>query len=577
MKKVFSFLLMVVLVLATFSISAYAAGNGTISLSGAAGKRGDTVNVNMTLDSNPGLITMKFTIAWGEGLELTGVSNGIVLAGWTTPSPTISSPYTLRWADSLSTTDNTATGKIATLTFKIKDDAAIGDHTVTLTFGESRDSGGGKNTFGNATAKITVNCTTHDYGTSFIKVNDDKHKQVCADCGHVNETAHTWDAGNVTKPADCKEAGNTHYTCTAKDCGAAKDVPIPKSQTHSYGAWQEVTPAKCTTPGEVKRVCSVCSNPETRPIEKLGHDFANPTVTQKPTCTEPGEKEGICSRCGVPDVESIPATGHSYGNWAMEEAATCTEAGKDVRECSVCKHEDTRVVKALGHAFKAPVIVKEPTLSEEGLMEGECSRCGETTSETIPCSAASDDGKVSVETEKGVFGADTNFSAEAEPEGSDAYLAASGALSEGQELSVWSLTFHKNGSAVQPKGKVSFTVPVPSFTVDQVLLLVDGEIKELDFEMDATAKTVTFESDVAGVFVLASSASDSVDPVTPPATDDPIVTPPAGDGEGQDTAAPATPAEEEKDSSSLLVGVIIIVLVVAAGIGVCFWYFVKKK
>ena len=234
MKKVISILIALVLTFALFCVPASAAGTGTLALSNADGKQGDTVTVNVNLNSNPGLITMKFTVSWGDGLELTGVSNSGLLAGWTTPAPTISSPYTLRWADSLSTTNSTKTGKIATLTFKIKDNATVGNKTVTLTFSESRDANGGKNTFGNATATVKVNCKTHSYGNTYTKISDTQHSRTCSACGNVEKTNHTWNGGTVTKTANCKETGTKTYTCTANGCGATKTETIAKTNNHTF-------------------------------------------------------------------------------------------------------------------------------------------------------------------------------------------------------------------------------------------------------------------------------------------------------------------------------------------------------
>ena len=123
MKKLLSLLLSLILVLGLCGTTAFAAGNGKITAANASGKQGDTISVDIGIDSNPGLITFKVSVAYDSDLELKGVSDSGRLKGFTTPSPTLSSPYTLRWADSLATQNNAATGKIITLTFKIKDTA----------------------------------------------------------------------------------------------------------------------------------------------------------------------------------------------------------------------------------------------------------------------------------------------------------------------------------------------------------------------------------------------------------------------------------------------------------------------
>ena len=156
MKKVLATILTVIVLdyLLIFSVSA--AGTGSLGVTSAGGKPGDTVALAVNLNSNPGLITMRFSVSYDSDLELIKVENSGLLNGWTIPSPEISSPYTIRWADSLATVNNTKAGEIVTLTFKIKDSATIGDKTVTLNFAESRDANGGKNTFEDVTGTIRV-------------------------------------------------------------------------------------------------------------------------------------------------------------------------------------------------------------------------------------------------------------------------------------------------------------------------------------------------------------------------------------------------------------------------------------
>ncbi|MBQ5970748.1 MAG: InlB B-repeat-containing protein [Clostridia bacterium] len=66
-------------------------------------------------------------------------------------------------------------------------------------------------------------------------------------------TAHTYDAGVVTKEATCTETGETTYTCTV--CGATKVEIIPMTEhTYSY----EITPATLKKNGKIVKVCSAC-------------------------------------------------------------------------------------------------------------------------------------------------------------------------------------------------------------------------------------------------------------------------------------------------------------------------------
>ena len=66
----------------------------------------------------------------------------------------------------------------------------------------------------------------HDWG-AWTKLNDEVHQRVCGrDASHTETAAHTWNAGEVTKPATVTEPGVKTYTCTA--CGAKKTEEIGK-------------------------------------------------------------------------------------------------------------------------------------------------------------------------------------------------------------------------------------------------------------------------------------------------------------------------------------------------------------
>lgn len=219
MKKTLSLVLTALLLLALFAVPAFAAGSGSLALTGAQGSRGETVTLDVNLEANPGLITMKFTVEWDEGLELVGVSDAALLKGWTEPSPSIASPYTLRWADSLSEVNSTATGKIATLTFKIAEDAAPRNQTVTLASTQSWDANGGRNTIEGASAIVKVNCPGHVYENGCDvdcnlcgeireaagHVYDNACDEACNNCGEVREAPHEFDSFLDT---DCNVCGH---------------------------------------------------------------------------------------------------------------------------------------------------------------------------------------------------------------------------------------------------------------------------------------------------------------------------------------------------------------------------------
>lgn len=354
MKKVFLSLATLILTILMFTFPVSAAGNGTLSLSGTEGKQGDTITVPVNLNTNPGLITMKVAVSWGEGLELTGVSDTGLLDGYTTPAPTISSPYTLRWADSLATSNNTSTGKIATLTFKIKDGATVGNHNVTLTFSESRDASGGKNTFGNATATIKVTCKTHDWGD--------------------------W---QVTKKENCTAKGSEKRVCAICKESASQER---NALGHSMGSWSQSKASTCESKGEQKRTCTRtgCTHYETKAIDALGHAFSKAVVTKKPTCTETGIESGTCTRCSKKTTNTLKAKGHTMGKYAVTLEATCVAEGKEEASCTVCGTKSEKTIAVVDHKYGEAVVTKQATETETGISTKTCTVCGNVVEEEIP-------------------------------------------------------------------------------------------------------------------------------------------------------------------------------------------------
>lgn len=144
----------------TFNITVNAPVNPTAAqykISGATATAGSTVEVYVSIENNPGIISLRNKITYDTSvMELVKVEDLKLLSGYTTPSPTVASPYTLRWADSLATQNNTANGNFVKLTFKIKDSAEVGDYGISVSHIESRTATGEKVEFADCSAVIKV-------------------------------------------------------------------------------------------------------------------------------------------------------------------------------------------------------------------------------------------------------------------------------------------------------------------------------------------------------------------------------------------------------------------------------------
>ena len=531
MKKIIALIISAIVIFSMCIFSASAAGSGIIVMSSASAKQGDSVTLNVTMPSNPGLVTMSIKVTYDTNvLQLTNVTDSKLLVG-SQLNTNYTSPYKITWADGSTTTDNKKTGTIATFTFKVKDNAQIGDSVVNLEIEDSYDTNYAENSFTASSGKITVICKNHNYG-AWQKVNDTQHKRVCSACGHTETVNHTWNSGTITKQASCKEEGNKKFTCTA--CGAEKNETIAKTSSHSWsgytvtkqptctatgiqtrtcsvcgksgtqvisalghsmGNWVQTKAPTCTSNGEEKRSCSKCGHSETRAINALGHSFSNPKITKEPTCTESGIETGKCTRCGQATTNTIKPTGHKFGAWEDVKKATCTEGGTQKRVCSKCKTEETRNTDALGHDFDNPTVVKEATISSTGLMEGKCKRCGEATQEVIPCTAKDDNTGIEFEANEGVFAEGTQMMVEEIKQDNPTYESVKNILSGiSDTFTVYDISAVLNGAEVQPNGEVVVTFNIPEgYGTDVAVFYIfdEGTYEKLESIVSEDGKTIS--------------------------------------------------------------------------------------
>ncbi len=367
MKKICTVALVLILLCGMLAVSVSAAGSGSLSLTSATGNRGETVTVNVKLNRNPGLVTMSIRVSYDTSVvQLTNVSNPGLLVG-AQLNPSYGSPYTISWVDGTTTTDNTNVGTIATFTFKILDDAAIGDSKVTLQFIDSYDANYGENSFSASSGIVTVKCQ-HNYGDWEESVNG--HQQTCSVCGNVNTQAHIWNSGTVTKPATCKVEGEKSYSCTV--CGASKTESIPKTNDHTFGNLTAVDSAFH------KDICSVCQKEVTQ-----AHTWNGGKVTKPATCKDEGEKTYTCDGCKYVKTEKLnKTTDHTYGAWQNVDEANHRHT------CSVCQKEETAV-----HTWNKGVVTKKATCKEEGEKTYTCTACKATKVEKIPVTTTHSWGK----------------------------------------------------------------------------------------------------------------------------------------------------------------------------------------
>ena len=407
----------------------------TIAVSKIIALAGDTVDVEVAIINNPGIISMLLEVAYDSNLTLTAVKNGTVLNGATHNTNALTAnPYTLSWGDDTASENNTKNGTIVTFSFKVAENAT-GELPITVTYNNDNyaiyDMDFDLVDFAVVNGSVIVEAPhTHSYG-AWTKVDETNHKRVC-ECGEEETEAHTWDEGVVTTEPTTTSEGVKTYTCTV--CGATKTEPIeklPSVHTHTFGDWTSVdennhkrvcacgeedieahtwndgvvtTPATHMAEGVKTYTCTVCGAIKTEPIAKLtGHTFGEWTkvddtnhkrtcecgeeeteahtwdegvVTTEPTTTSEGVKTYTCTVCGATKTETIeklPSVHtHSFGDW------TKVDDTNHKRVCA-CGEEETEA-----HAWDEGVVTTEPTTTSEGVKTYTCTVCGATKTEAIP-------------------------------------------------------------------------------------------------------------------------------------------------------------------------------------------------
>ena len=109
-------------------------GDAAISVNGNIASPGETVEVTIELENNPGLASAKLLVEYDmDILTLQAVEDTGVL-GTQVHKPELVSPYILTWANDTVTENYTHNGTIVTLHFLVAEDAPEGDTSITVSY-----------------------------------------------------------------------------------------------------------------------------------------------------------------------------------------------------------------------------------------------------------------------------------------------------------------------------------------------------------------------------------------------------------------------------------------------------------
>ena len=106
---------------------------GRLVVSDATGNAGETVEVVVRVEDNPGIISMALNVYYDrDKLALIKVEDGRLLPDSMFSESYASYPYYAGWLDALATQDNVENGVLMVLTFKIADDCESGNTDISV-------------------------------------------------------------------------------------------------------------------------------------------------------------------------------------------------------------------------------------------------------------------------------------------------------------------------------------------------------------------------------------------------------------------------------------------------------------
>lgn len=125
-----------------------------IVLSSASGEAGDEVTVDISLSGNPGVAYLKLKVDYNADLSIVKAENkGVLAVTFTTSKTTSVKPYVLQW---MGASDSSNDGVIATVTFKIADNASVGEKSISVAVDECYNAEFDDVTFDVVNGNITV-------------------------------------------------------------------------------------------------------------------------------------------------------------------------------------------------------------------------------------------------------------------------------------------------------------------------------------------------------------------------------------------------------------------------------------
>ena len=133
-KKTLSTILAIVFIVSMVNVGVLADSVGELVVGSAAAGAGEEVVIPVSMTANPGVAVVALRVSYAKDVTLVKVNDKGVLGAYTHGKELTANPYKLYWNNNIIEEDIVYTGDIVELTFKINDDATIGDKNIEISY-----------------------------------------------------------------------------------------------------------------------------------------------------------------------------------------------------------------------------------------------------------------------------------------------------------------------------------------------------------------------------------------------------------------------------------------------------------
>ena len=350
-KKLFAIVLLVAMLINM--LPANAATTPTFRVDTVTAEAGDTVEVFVWIENNPGIASTKLVASYDAALTLTGIVFNPELGGVSQQPQTMNSPVFLTWLNFMANTNGDH--YFAKLTFTVDSNAVSGTYPITITYDPDDvynidednihfDVIDGAVVI--PAAEIAVTGVTLDQDS--LSLTEGQTAVLTAEvapAGATNKavTFASSDPAVASVDADGKvtalKEGSAVITVTTADGGFTDTCAVTVGCAHSSKTETAAQESDCTTQGwDEYSTCDTCgqlfdeadqeiSQIPFRPLSG-NHTGGTATCSKLAVCTTCGAEYGTYGMHDFTDEKKLPDT--------LAKVGTCADNALYYYSCSVC-------------------------------------------------------------------------------------------------------------------------------------------------------------------------------------------------------------------------------------------------